>query len=214
MPSFTFDNETYYATPQTQTDNYNLTLEDQNEIVREFQPKTLFGDAVHEMLMKEAAWNAASPGAVGFWWSVFGEDMMAIEEKTQADYRRNRAALEKSSEIDAAAFERRNKAERTAIRVGLACTKHHVAIKKVAQPCKFLYNCQGTPARPTTLGVTTECWSHSYKDPATGKIITKHACDRLHPGEEGWCAQWQTNRNYKPAAPAVREWDQTKRARW
>jgi hypothetical protein len=81
-------------------------------------------------------------------------------------------------------------------------------IGKVDEPCKFLYDCQGTPARPTTARVTTECWSHEYTHPETGKVVAKHVCDRLHPGEEGWCEQWNTDRNWKPSAAPTRTWDE------
>ncbi len=74
---------------------------------------------------------------------------------------------------------------------------------KQMRPCKYLYSCVGDRktggARPTTLHITTECWTHSYTDPLTKKVISKHACWFLHPGEPGWCKEWEKNRNFVPA---------------
>jgi hypothetical protein len=151
------------------------------------------------------------------WWAMYGDELMVLEEKASADYRANRVAIDAVANARAAAADARLKAERVAIRVGAMCTKRKSAIAKVAQPCKFLYNCQGTPARPTTMSVTTECWSHEYTDPVTGAKVAKHVCDRMHPGEEGWLRQWDTDRNFRVAAPAVRVWNERserQRGRW
>lgn len=132
----------------------------------------------------------------GSWWYLFADDLMPVEARLAAEYTATRVQREAADADSAAAFERKTKVERTAIRVGAACNRHGAApIRKVAQPCKFLYNCQGTPARPTTMHVTTECWSH-----ASG------VCDRMHPGETGWAPQWQTDRTFKPVA-ATRSWE-------
>ena len=147
--------------------------------------------------------------SAGNWWSLFGEDLMALEQKVVAEWNVNRQAKEAAIDASIASAEARLKAERVAVRVGAMCTKRKTPIQKVAQPCKFLYNCQGTPARPTTLSVTTECWSHEYTDPATGAKIVKHVCDRMHPGEEGWLKQWNTDRNFKIVA-AVRRWTENR----
>jgi hypothetical protein len=73
---------------------------------------------------------------------------------------------------------------------------------KQPYPCKWLYNCKGDRksggAKPTTTHISTECWSHSYHDPATGKLIEPRVCFMLHPGEPGWIKEWETNRLYKP----------------
>ena len=77
---------------------------------------------------------------------------------------------------------------------------------KQMRPCKYLYTCEGDRktggARPTTLHITSECWSHSYTDPLTKKVISKHACWFLHPGEAGWCNEWVKNRNFMPSGAA------------
>jgi len=135
----------------------------------------------------------------GSWWSLVGEEMLATEDREVAEGLATRVEREARAAALVDAFDRKNKSERVAIRVGAMCTKKSVVIQKVAQPCKFLYNCQGTPARPTSMSVTTECWSHEYIDPLTKQKIVKHVCDRLHPGEEGWCSAWDTDRNFRPA---------------
>lgn len=112
-----------------------------------------------------------------------------------------RARDDARRKVEMAAAECRLKAERVAVRTGAACGKKAV-VRKVAQPCKFLFNCQGSPAKPTSKTVTTECWSHEYTDPSTGRRVVKHACDRLHPGEEGWLPQWNGNPSYRAPAPA------------
>jgi hypothetical protein len=110
----------------------------------------------------------------------------------------------KERELENLSYEMRLKAERIAIKNGLMSNKRGpVEVKKVYQPCKFLYSCVGTPAKPTTLHISSECWSHDYVCPKTGKRITKHACDRMHPGESGWCNEWETNRNFKPTPQGV-----------
>jgi hypothetical protein len=80
------------------------------------------------------------------------------------------------------------------------------SIKKIPQPCKKLYSCEGDKkcggAKPTTLHVSSECWAHEYTHAQTGKRVVKHECPWLHPDEEGWHAEWDTNRNFRPAAAA------------
>jgi hypothetical protein len=75
--------------------------------------------------------------------------------------------------------------------------------KKIMQPCKYLYSCEGDKAtggaRPTTLHISSECWGFEYHDPKTGELIAKHACWHLHPKEEGWCDEWVKDRRFKPA---------------
>jgi len=61
-----------------------------------------------------------------------------------------------------------------------------------------------------------ECWAHEYVDPVTYKsaidrglseaaakklaFTVKHTCQRIHPGEEGWCPEWLTNPRFRPNA--------------
>lgn len=75
--------------------------------------------------------------------------------------------------------------------------KNTTSGKKIMQPCKFLYSCKGTPGKPTTRGISSECWAFEYKDPITGEIRKPRVCDRLHPGEPGWRSEWARNRTFK-----------------
>jgi len=145
-------------------------------------------------------------------WDIYGEELIAVEDRLAVEAAVTAPAREAASAAAAASYDCKEKAARVAIRVGAACNRHGAkAIVKRAEPCKFLYDCQKpdgvSAARPTTLGVTTECWSHEYKDPKTGLLVAKHVCDRLHPGEAGWLPQWTTDRRFKGAAPAVRVWE-------
>jgi hypothetical protein len=75
--------------------------------------------------------------------------------------------------------------------------------RKEMRPCRYLYSCNGDRktggARPSTLHITTECWNYEYHDPITKKLVISHTCMHLHPGEEGWCKEWETNRLFVPS---------------
>lgn len=74
--------------------------------------------------------------------------------------------------------------------------------RKEMRPCRYLYSCNGDRktggARPTTLHISSECWNYEYHDPITGKLVVSHTCMHLHPGEEGWCKEWEKNRLFNP----------------
>jgi hypothetical protein len=88
--------------------------------------------------------------------------------------------------------------------------RKYAARGKIYEPCKKLYNCQGGGrdggvARPTTLHVCTECWRYEYTDPATGQLKIVHTCNWLHPGEDGWQPEWETDRTDRAAAERARQ---------
>ena len=213
MPSFIYNNETYYATPQLDDNNYRLNLQDQNEIVQQFTQSSIFGAEIDAVFQRQKEWGS-SPG---FLWSFFGDEMMALDAKVVAEYRAHKTEIEADGAVAAELFSRRNKAERVGIREGAACTKRGpVEIRRLAQPCKFLYSCHGTPARPTTLGVSSECWSHEtgvcpWAHPAmparagiTLRDGTKVPAARAIPADPLWRAEWATDRLYKPETPPNR----------
>ncbi len=107
--------------------------------------------------------------------------------------------LDQEWEDEALSRKLASKARDHEIKAGYKCNKG----KKEMTPCKYLYSCEGDRktggARPTTLCISSECWSHAYTDPATGKRVEKHACWFLHPDEPGWCKEWETDRRFKPA---------------
>ena len=147
-------------------------------------------------------------------WNIHAEELLQIEERLAVLYRANRVEEEATAAAAAAAFERRNKVERVAIREGATRTRHGPAeIRKLPQPCKFLYNCQGTPARPTSMHITTECWSHEsgvcpWAHPAMpARAAMKLADGTVVPASPAraadplWCPQWATDRLFRPVNP-------------
>lgn len=91
-------------------------------------------------------------------------------------------------------------------------------IRKIQEPCKWLYLDEKAPKhewrrtrtgkmeppyRPHLSGA--ECWAFEYHDPKTGKLQIKHTCDHLHPGEEGWHEEWNTDGRWRPAAAETRD---------
>lgn len=91
-------------------------------------------------------------------------------------------------------------------------------VEKNGRLCTRLYSCVGDKAsggaKPSTMHVSSECWSHERVDPISGKLLTPHKCPFLHPGEPGWNSEWMTSRLWQPpAAPvaATRVWTQDNR---
>jgi hypothetical protein len=97
-------------------------------------------------------------------------------------------------------------ADESKMRLSREQLKSGMKLEKKNIPCARLYSCVGDKrtggAKPTTRHVSSECWSHERIDPETGELLTPHKCPWLHPGEPGWLPQWNTDRLFKPAAPA------------
>jgi hypothetical protein len=76
-------------------------------------------------------------------------------------------------------------------------------VEKNGRLCTRLYSCVGDKhsggAKPTTMHVSSECWSHERRCPETGAMLTPHKCPFLHPGEPGFHKEWMTNRLWLPA---------------
>jgi hypothetical protein len=105
-------------------------------------------------------------------------------------------------------------ADESKMRLNREQLKSGLKMVKNGRLCTRLYSCVGDKAsggaRPTTMHVSSECWSHERVDPVTGALLTPHKCPFLHPGEPGWHAEWAANRLWQPAAaPAapVRVWE-------
>ena len=79
-------------------------------------------------------------------------------------------------------------------------------VEKNGRLCTRLYSCMGDKhnggAKPTTMHVSSECWSHERRCPETGALLTPHKCPFLHPGEPGFHKEWLTNRLWLPAGQA------------
>ncbi|NBV77690.1 hypothetical protein EBR66_06020 [bacterium] len=84
--------------------------------------------------------------------------------------------------------------------------KRNEQVEKNGRICLRLYSCVGDKhtggAKPTTMHVSSECWSHERICPVTGNLLTPHKCPFLHPGEPGWHKEWMTNRLWQPAGMA------------
>ena len=97
-------------------------------------------------------------------------------------------------------------ADESKMRLNREQLKSGVKLEKKDYPCARLYSCVGDKksggARPTTMHVSSECWSHERVCPETGALLKPHKCPWLHPGEAGWRAEWNSNRLFKPAAAA------------
>jgi hypothetical protein len=86
-------------------------------------------------------------------------------------------------------------------------------IDKVDAPCKWLYcneaapkslwttNSKGERCAPLLKGLSgSQCWAHEYQDPKSKAWIKPHTCKRLHPNEDGWRDEWNTDRCFSPSA--------------
>jgi hypothetical protein len=178
-------------------------------------PKTLspfammFGGNTQES--REAYQASADIFSAGGGWSVLGEELLALEESVGKEYLATRVEREAERAKAIEEYTRKNKVERVAIREGAMRTRNGpVEIRRLAQPCKFLYNCQGTPARPTTMHITTECWSHEkgvcpWAHPAMPARAAMKLADGsvvpaapAIPADPLWCPQWATDRLFRP----------------
>jgi len=176
--------------------------------------KSIFGSEHDAMLEAERQWVAATGTQVGFWWQLFGEAIMEAEHVEATARSATREAREAAEAAALLAFEQQKAAEIVAIQARRGVRRGDEVAKKQT-PCSRLYSCVGDKstggAKPTTRHISSECWSHERTDPRTGQKVIKHVCPWLHPGEEGWMAEWETNRLWKPVAAPVRSWNQTSR---
>ena len=75
-------------------------------------------------------------------------------------------------------------------------------LRKNGGPCKWLYCDEAAkkngvaPYRNKLTG--SQCWAWEYLDPKTKTWKRPHTCAHLHPGEEGWLPQWNTDRTFRP----------------
>jgi hypothetical protein len=144
------------------------------------------------------------------WWQIFGDELYEMEQRQAVIYAATATERAARAALSDEAYRMKTAAEIVAIqaRRGL---KRDEAVKKNPTPCSRLYSCVGDKssggAKPTTRHVSSECWSHERTDPLTGKIIAKHVCPWLHPGEAGWQTQWNTDRTWRPAAAPTRTWE-------
>ena len=152
-------------------------------------------------------------GRVGVWGAIFEEDIEQMTASAAEDQRIHGAARAAADAAERDAYRRKNKVERVACREGATRTRNGPAeIRRLPQPCKFLYSCQGTPARPTTGHVSSECWSHeSGVCPWAHPALPKRAAMRLadgtvvpaaeaRPADPLWRSEWLKDRTFTPEA--------------
>lgn len=143
------------------------------------------------------------------------QKQLAAETAEERQRRLNKEAAEAAlGKLAIQSYEMQQHAERMAI-VGRMGVKKGEASKKIQKPCKWLYcneaapksqwrkNAEGKLCAPPTSHVASECWGWEYLDPKTKTKKKPHTCPFLHPGEEGWCSQWMTDKLYQPGATAT-----------
>jgi len=141
-------------------------------------------------------------------WDAYEAELMAKKAQREAVPEAVRRAEEERVKL--AYLQRRIEekvADESKARLNREQLKSGVKLEKKECPCARLYSCVGDKstggAKPTTRHVSSECWSHERVCPETGARLKPHKCPWLHPGEPGWHAQWNTDRLWRPAAPAA-----------
>ena len=129
-----------------------------------------------------------------YWWH---EEQIRLAGESDAEKAARLAAENKFSED----LEKGSKAYKIQM-VQETQAIRHAKKGKLVEPCKKLYSCNGGGdaggvARPTTKHVSSECWRYEYTDPMTGQYKKVHTCNWLHPGEDGWYEEWNTDRTWK-----------------
>ena len=157
----------------------------------------LFGSEVAEMNRSDKWYDALYPDGDAEWDAAV-EAYKAC--KSEVDRKDGLKVLSYTQNLiaDKVAFEARRTLKRGDV------------VEKNGRLCTRLYSCVGDKAsggaKPSTLHVSSECWSHERTDPLTGQRIVKHVCPFLHPGEPGWHNEWLTNRLWTPPAAPTRTW--------
>ena len=142
------------------------------------------GNCQHHQLMQP--WMALSWGEID---AI--EHAAALAAETSTD--RQRRLIEAEGEKIARGLRKEERvrsqyADRVKDRASMGQKKGQ-GLKKIQQPCKWV------------IGQYTgdECWAFEYTNPKTGVRERPHTCERLHPGEQGWCPEWLKNPRYEPA---------------
>lgn len=142
----------------------------------------LWGDILYDPV-EEAAASAA-----------LGARLESMKVDAQEQRMREYAQRKAKALADRAAAEASQQARQQGLRAVearkvAATAAASVQVQKLAEPCKWLY-CPSGSNGVFGAKVCSECWGHEYRNPKTGKFEMPHKCDRLHPGEAGWLAEW------------------------
>ena len=190
-------------------------------------PEQCLGSCCQHLLMDSMVFSMIHADALNLsWGDLILADNAAMLAAETPEMRAAREAIEAAKEasrqlaIKAAEMERyaRLKSQTNTEMVKTNNGKKIAVIRKVQEPCKWLYLDEKAPRhewrtlrdgkreppyRPYLTGA--ECWAFEYHDPKTGKLQVKHTCDHLHPGEEGWMTNWDTNGRWRPTTPETRD---------
>jgi hypothetical protein len=174
--------------------------------VRLFEAETngeLWGDILYNAL-EEAAASAALGGRIE------AMQLDAQEQRMREYAERKAKALADRAAAEAVQHARQQGLRANEARKVAAAAAASVKVQKLAEPCKWLY-CPSGSNGVFGAKVCSECWGHEYRNPKTGKFEMPHKCDRLHPGEAGWLAEWsqlprprnQMRFNSRPHTPVL-----------
>jgi len=134
---------------------------------------------------------------------LYGHEMQVAWDDYCAVKARLADVLRAQEERAIEAMRQQQIAEKVAVESRRNLKRQETVVKKNI-PCSRLYSCEGDKssggAKPTTMYVSSECWSHERTCPKTGRLLTPHCCPWQHPGEEGWNPHWNRNRLWRPAA--------------
>jgi hypothetical protein len=135
-------------------------------------------------------------------WSLddlYGAEMQEAWDAWCSAYRAQRIAREAAEQALIDERWQRAKVE-AALQEARRTLGRNQRVEKNGRLCTRLYSCVGTKhtggAKPTTLHVSSECFTHRAFLAGT----VRDDCPFAHPGDSTWHAEWMTNCHWRPAA--------------
>lgn len=148
------------------------------------------------------------------WGNLNEADFAAMRAAETPEQRAAREAAEAKAYKDRELESEASKMHHYAQDVGIRSTRKvqgQFVQRKVQKACKWLYlnekaprdqwrkNEKGEWCAPMVRKLTgSQCWAWEYVHPKTKQRMTPHKCDHLHPGEDGWRVEWNTDRTFNP----------------
>jgi hypothetical protein len=139
---------------------------------------------------------------------LFGLEMQIAHEQWCAVHNAMAASIKAAEDARIAANWQRCVVEQNQLEARRNLKKGQ-AVQKNGRVCTRCYSCEGDKhtdwedggkkARPSTLGVSSECFTH--REFLAGRI--REDCPFLHQGDAGWHAQWSKNFLWDPSNPQV-----------
>jgi len=147
----------------------------------------------HEMCMGGCSTHPLMRPEFLYSWEELDERERKLKAAAMTETDRQNALIEVADEklereMSKASLERDKYARHVKERAQMG-QKKGAGPKKIQQPCKWVVG----------QFSSDECWAFEYTDPKTGVRERPHTCERLHPGEEGWCCEWLKNPRFEPA---------------